>query len=79
MGNPNEHYQQTIRCLYTDPARQRHNSSRVWGLGTLGDVDPVSKVLFKRARGVVEKGPLQGVSRILPRIQPVALRKQRRV
>ena len=41
-----------------------------WGLrirGTLGDIDPLNKAPFKRARRRVQKGPLQGVSLVLPR------------
>ena len=36
--------------------------------GTLGDIDPLNKVPFKRAKSRVKKGPLLGVSLILPRI-----------
>ena len=36
--------------------------------GTLGDIDPLNKVPFKRATSGVQKGPLEGVSRRLPRI-----------
>ena len=35
--------------------------------GTPGDIDPLNKVPFKRATIRVHKGPLQGVSLILPR------------
>ena len=35
--------------------------------GTLGDIDPFNKVPFKRDTSRVQKGPLQEVSRILPR------------
>ena len=35
--------------------------------GTLEDTDPLHKVPFKRAISRVKKGPLYGVSRILPR------------
>ena len=37
--------------------------------GTLGDIDPLNKVLFRRARSRVKKGPVSGVSLILPRTQ----------
>ena len=37
--------------------------------GTLGDVDPLNRVHFKRATSRVQKGPLYGVSQILPRIE----------
>ena len=43
-------------------------SSRVRIRGTFGDIDPLNKVPFKRARSRVWKGPLEGVSVILPRI-----------
>ena len=36
--------------------------------GTLGDIDPLNKVPFTRAPSRVQKGPLQGVSLILPSI-----------
>ena len=35
--------------------------------GTLGDIDPLNKVPFKRAISRAKKGPLQAVSPILPR------------
>ena len=35
--------------------------------GTLGDIDPLNKVPFKRATSRVQKGPLSRVSLILPR------------
>ena len=35
--------------------------------GTLGDIDPLNKVPFKRATTRVQKGPLSRVSLILPR------------
>ena len=38
--------------------------------GTLGDIDLLNTVPFKRATSRVQKGPLQGVSLILPRIRP---------
>ena len=51
---------------------QRTGASCFWvGVrirGTLGDIDPLNKVPFKRARSRVQKGPLQGVSLMLPRI-----------
>ena len=34
---------------------------------TLGDIDPLNKVPFKRATSRVQKGPLSGVSLVLPR------------
>ena len=34
---------------------------------TLGDIDPLNKVPFKRATSRVQKDPLYGVSLILPR------------
>ena len=35
---------------------------RIRGIkGTLGDIDPLNKVPFKRATSRVQKGPLQGV------------------
>ena len=36
--------------------------------GTLGDIDPLNKVPFKRAKSRVQKGPFSGVSLRLPRI-----------
>ena len=36
--------------------------------GILGDIDPLNEVPFKRAGTGVKKGPLAGVSLILPRI-----------
>ena len=43
---------------------------------TLGDIDPLNKVPFKRATRRVQKGPLQGVSLILPRnCGPTLIRK----
>ena len=35
--------------------------------GTFGDIDPLNTVPFKRATSRVQKGPLSGVSLILPR------------
>ena len=35
---------------------------------TLGDIDPLTKVPFKRAKSRVKKGLVPGVSLILPRI-----------
>ena len=35
--------------------------------GTLGDIDPLNKVPFKRAISRVNRGPLFAVSLILPR------------
>ena len=36
--------------------------------GTLGDIDPLNKLPFKRARSGAQKGPLEGVSLLLPLI-----------
>ena len=38
--------------------------------GTLGDIDPLKKVPFKRARSRVQKVPFYGVSLGLPRNKP---------
>ena len=35
--------------------------------GNFGDIDPLKKVPVKRAKSRVKKGPLLGVSLILPR------------
>ena len=35
--------------------------------GTLGDVDPLNKVPFKRTTSSIQKGPRYGGSLILPR------------
>ena len=37
--------------------------------GTLGDIDPLNEVHFKRATSRVQKGPLSRVSLILPRMK----------
>ena len=36
--------------------------------GSLGDINPLNKLPFQKANSRVKKGPLQGVSLILPRI-----------
>ena len=40
--------------------------------GTLEDIEPLNKVPFQRAISIVKKGPLSGLSLILPRKKPVA-------
>ena len=50
-------------------ARLRFMGVRIRGVrirGPLGDIDPLNKVPFKRATSRVQKGPLLGVSLILP-------------
>ena len=39
----------------------------VWIRRTLGDIDPLNKVRFRRARSRIKKGPRSGVPLILPR------------
>ena len=36
--------------------------------GAFGDINPLNKVPFQKANSRIKKGPLQGVSLILPRI-----------
>ena len=45
----------------------KHPNMGVRIRGTLGDIDRLNKVPFKRATSRVQKGHLQGVSLILPR------------
>ena len=42
--------------------------------GTLGDIDPLNEVPFKGATTRTKKGPLKGVSLVLPRILNRVLR-----